>query len=373
MLKYLIRKEFKLFLRDPFLPKMAMMYPLMIILVLPLVVTMEVKNVKICIVDNDGTESSRQLVEKINGSGWFIMEGTCPTYEDALKLMEYGEADIILRIPSGFETELLGGRGADALIAANATNSTKSGLGGGYMMSIVTEFASSMQPGNSRTYTGHGLEAGMGNGPSILYLFNNGLNFRVFMLPALMGLIIIVICGVFPALAIVTEKETGTIEQMNVTPVSRGIFIISKLIPYWIIGMAVMSIAFLVAWLAYGFVPAGSYLTIYSATIFMSIAMSALSLIVSNYSATFQQAIYLFFFIMLISILLSGLFTPTESMPYAVRIISDILPPKYYMEIMRGVYLKGCGFSHLWPQFLILGCAGILLSAAAMLSYHKKS
>lgn len=368
MIKYLITKECKLFLRDPFLSKFALVFPLMIMLVLPLVVTMDVKNIKVAVVDNDGTLLSRQLVNKIEASQYFLLKEKLTTYEEGLKAVEYGHADVVLRIPPDFEKQLLSGQTAEALVAANATDATKGGLGSSYLAAIIAEFANEVfilqtavpaQPSSMQI--------------SQLNLFNKQMNYRTFMLPALMGMVIIIISGVFPALAIVSEKERGTIEQMNVTPVSKWQFILAKLIPYWVIGIAVMSIAFIVAAVAYNFKPEGSLLTVYAATVLMCITMSGISLLISNYSNSFQQAIYLFFFVMIISLMLSGLFTPTTSMPPIARYFSYLLPPKYFMEIMRGVYLKGSGFTHLATQFAVLGAFAVFFSLMAMWSYKKRN
>lgn len=374
MLKYLIEKEFKQFARHPFMPKMAIIFPIMVMVILPMVVTMDVKNVKVCVIDLDGSSTSQQLIEKIAASTSFVMSAKAYSDQSALASIEYGNADIVVNIPDGFEHKLLFGEGVDLMISANATDATKAALGSNYLSAIVNEFA-------QRTIADHGGTLGTLTNVSALQmpvisqlnLFNPSMNYRTFMLPALIGMITIIIGTIFPALAVVTEKENGTLEQINVTPVKRRQFILSKLIPYWIIGIVALSLAFLFAWLVYGFEPIGSILTIYAASVLMTIAMSGLGLIISNYSNSFQQAIFMFFFIMIISLLMSGLFTPTTSMPAWARVFSNIMPPKYFMEIMRGVYLKGSGLKHLWRQFAWLGGFAIILSFWAIMSYRKRA
>lgn len=358
MLKFLIEKEFKQFVRNPFLPKMALFFPMLIILVLPLVVTMDVKKVKVCVVDNDGSSTSGRLIKKISASDYFVFKGKSVAYNQALSMMEHGQVDIILQIPQDFEKLVVNRLPAQVQISANATDATKGGLGSNYLAAVVNQFSptASVIPQISQ-----------------LNLFNPGMNYRSFMLPALMGMVIIIIAGIFPAFAVVGEKESGTLEQINVTPVKRSQFIIAKLIPYWIIGLTAMSIAFLVALLVYGFSAAGSYLTIYAATLLITVAMSSIGLIISNYSSTYQQAIFLFFFVMIISLLMSGLFTPTTSMPAWAKMFSNFLPPKYFMEIMRSVYLKGSGFRHLIPQFSFLGLFALVLGTIAVFTYRKRA
>jgi ABC-2 type transport system permease protein len=366
MMKYLIQKEILNFIRNPFLPRLAIAMPVVIILILPLVVTMDVKNVKVCIVDCDNSTSSSRLANLIAASGYFRSGGKAFSYEEGLKLVEKGTADVVLEIPSGFERNLMEGKGADALIAANATDAAKGGIGGGYLTAIISDFA-------VRT-----LQKSTGFKPqaqtiSQLNMYNREMNYRTFMLPALMGMIVIIISCVFPALSIVGEKESGSLEQINVTPVKRWQFILAKLIPFWILGIVVLSITFLLARLVYGFRPAGSLATIYLASILMTATMSALGLIISNVSNNFQQAFYMFFFIMIIFIMMSGLYTPTSSMPDWARYFSCALPPRYFMEIMRGAYLKGSGFAHLWKQFAMLSVFAISFSGAAIASYRKRS
>ncbi len=368
MFKSLIIKEFKQFVRNPFMPRMAIIMPVLIILIMPLVVTMDVKNVKVGIVDQDNTPATQRLLEKISASGYFIMEDMYYSYEDGIRAIEDGRIDALVTIADGFETILeqvkSGQSSSESLpveISANATDATKGSMGGNYLSAIISGFA--------MEYTG----APDSGTISQLNLFNERNDYRTFMLPALMGMIVIMMSGVFPTIAIVNEKESGSIDQINVTPVTKFQFILSKLIPYWIIGLTAMTIAFTLAALVYGFVPAGSYLTIYLASFLMILAMSGIGLIISNYSSTFLQAIMLFFFVMVIMILLSGLFTPVSSMPSPARLISCLLPPRFFMEIMRGVFLKGSSIGQLAWSFIPLASYAVLFSLAAVLTYKKRT
>lgn len=364
MFRYLIVKELKQFLRNPALPLAAVVFPLVVILVLPFLATMDVKNVRVSIVDNNQTSLSARLAGKIEASTYFILAGREDSYEDAFVAVEDDRSDFILTIGPSFEQDLLAGRGIDLMIAANATNSTKAALGTSNLASIIEDFVTEVAS-----------EKGMPPSQaqiSQLNLFNPSMNYRTFMLPAYMGMLIIILCSVFPALAIVSEREKGTLEQINVTPVTRTGFIMAKLIPYILIGVFSLTISFVSAYLAYGFAPVGSFVTIYAGTILMAAAMSALGLLISNFSNTFQQAAYLFFFVILTALLMGGLFTPTASMPDWAQAISACMPTSYYMDIMRGVYLKGCAFEHLIRQFAALGGFTFAFSLAAILTYKKR-
>jgi ABC-2 type transport system permease protein len=193
------------------------------------------------------------------------------------------------------------------------------------------------------------------------------------MIPALMIMILAIICGFLPALNIVGEKENGTIEQMNVTPVSKFKFIISKLIPHWVVGFVSLTICFVVARLFYNLIPAGSILTIYILASVFVLAFSGFGLVVSNYAKTLQQAMFMMFFFVLTFIFMSGLYTPVENMPQWAQIISHFSPLKYMIQVLRLVYLKGSGFTELLTQFFALSAFAIFFNGWAVISYRKSS
>jgi len=192
----------------------------------------------------------------------------------------------------------------------------------------------------------------------------------MFMIPALFVMLLTLLTGFLPAFNIVGEKELGTTEQMNVTPMNKGIFILAKLIPYWIIGIVILSICMGLAALIYGLIPT-NIATIYLYAIIYILVVSGLGIVISNYSDTMQQAMFVMFFFMLIIILLSGLFTPVSSMPKWAQMITAVNPLKYFMEVMRAVYLKGSGMRELLPQFFALCGFAVVFNAWAVMSYKK--
>ena len=191
------------------------------------------------------------------------------------------------------------------------------------------------------------------------------------MVPALMVMILAMICGFLPALNIVGEKESGTIEQINVTPIKKSVFILSKLIPYWVIGYFVLTIGMLIALFVWGLMPQGSVLTIYFFAGLFIIAFSGFGLVISNYALTIQQAMFMMFFFVLTFIFLSGLYTPVENMPLWAQRISDVSPLKYIIEVLRMVYLKGSSIQDLSKQFFALISFAIFFYGWAILSYRK--
>ncbi len=368
MLKYLIEKEFKQIFRDSFMPKIIIGFPLMVMLVMPWALTMDLKNVKVSLVDNDHSPYSTRLVEKIRHSGYFQLTNISGTYVNALRSVESGNADLILAIPYGFQKNLAQGNTSQVMIAANSINNTKGGLGSAYLVSILNDFSNEIRSDWVQA-------SQKGNLPTIEIStqnrFNPHLNYKVFMIPALMGMLLTMLCGFLPALNIVSEKEKGTIEQINVTPVSKFTFIMGKLIPYWIIGFIVLTLCFTLAALIYGLIPQ-SYITIYLFAAIYILLVSGIGLVISNYSATMQQAMFVMFFFLIVFILISGLFTPISSMPQWAQVVTYFNPLRYFMEAMRMVFLKGSGIIQLLPQLLALIGFAVAFNFWAVLSYKKK-
>lgn len=176
-----------------------------------------------------------------------------------------------------------------------------------------------------------------------------------------------------PALSIVGEKENGTIEQINVTPVSRLTFTLSKLIPYWIIGLFVLTVAMIVARLVYGLAPTGSVGLIYFVATLFILVISGFSLTIANFSETMQQTMFVMFFFIMIFMLMSGLLTPIDSMPLWAQRFTMILPPRYFVEILRSVYLKGTLFTDIWHNYAALGGFALLFNILATITYKKQA
>lgn len=370
MIKFLIEKEFKQLLRNSFLPKLVFIFPCMVMLLMPWAANMEIKNINLNVIDNDHSVISQRLVQKIGASDYFRLTGVPNSYDKGLRAIEEGTADIVLEIPRHFEKDWMNGSGVHVLIAANAVNGTKGGLGGSYLANIMNEYAVELR-------AEHPVASVAGSIPLIdvttQNLFNPNLNYKLFMVPALMVMLLTLMCGFLPALNVVSEKEIGTIEQINVTPVSKFTFILAKLIPYWVIAFIVLTICFGLAWLLYGILPAGHFLTIYCFAVIFVLAVSGMGLVISNYSATMQQAMFVMWFCMLILILMSGLFTPIQSMPKWAQLITDFNPLKYFMQVMRMVYLKGSGFPDLLMQLGILLAFALFFNVWAVRSYKKSS
>ena len=364
-LKILLRKEVSLFKRNPIIPRLIVGMPILVMLIVPLVTTFDVKNVGVAVVDNDRTELSRRMVTDMDASEYLSVTGCHFSYDEAFRQVESGEADVLVTIPKDYLKDLINGQKPELDIKANGVNAMKGTLGAQYAtMSVV------------HTLTGWQTEQGLSlplSENSVINQYNPTLDFRNYMIPALMVVLLIIICGFLPALNLVSEKESGTIEAMNVTPVGRFEFILSKLIPYWVIGILVVTVGMLIGWLVYGLVPEGNILLVYLATILFSLVMSGLGVFIANQSATILQSIFLMFAFIVIFQLMSGLFTPIASMPRWAQWFTYAIPPRYFIEIMRAVYLKGATLADLWAQYAALTGFAVLISLVAAATYRKRT
>jgi ABC-2 type transport system permease protein len=371
MIRFLIEKEVKRIRRNSFVPKILVAMPLAMMLVFPWAANQEVRDVRLAVVDNDHSTFSQRLVGKIPASGYFKLANVSATCPEALRSIESGEADIILEVAPGFERDMVRGEAGRVMIAANAVDGTKGTLGTSYLSSILADYAEEL-----RQEAG-GFKPVVSASPSFgvvsQYKFNPYLDYKVFMIPALMVMLLTMLCGFLPALNIVAEKEAGTIEQMNVTPVRKIDFVLAKLIPYWFIGFVMLGVCMGLAALIYGLYPAGSLPTIFLFASIYVLVVSGMGLVVSNHSDTMQQAMFVMFFFVMILLLMSGLFTPVKSMPRWAQAITVINPLKYFIEVMRLVYLKGSGFGQLIPQFFALCGFAAAFNVWAVASYRKSN
>lgn len=356
----LLKKELILMRKNPFIPRIIIAMPIMIMAVIPLVATLEVKNVGVVVIDNDRSQLSNEIIADLAATGFLKIEAISGTQNQAIRLIEKGKADVILTIPEDYSKNF-----GKVNIDANGVNATKGMLGANYVTQSLINTLSQYQKAN-------GIEIPQASA-SVVNLFNPTLDFKNYMIPALIVVLLIIICGFLPTLNIVSEKEQGTLDAMNVTPVSKFTFVISKLIPYWIAGVIVVTIGMIVGWAIYGLKPTGNILLIYLASVIFSLVMSSLGVWIANMSSTMLQSIFVMFAFIMVFQLMGGLFTPIQSMPDWAQYITYAIPPRYFIEIMRSVYLKGTSLDGLWLQFGALTAFALCLALIATLSYKKQS
>ncbi|WP_297332967.1 ABC transporter permease [Flavobacterium sp.] len=368
-LLFLLKKEFRQIFRNKALLPMILVTPIIQLLIMPLAADYEVKNINIAIVDHDHSPYSQNLVSAIIASGYFKLGYFGNSYDAAFKTLEDDKSDVILEIPNGFEKNLVREKRENLFIAVNAINGTKANLGGAYLATIISNFNNII---NIKWNNEAAISKPAGIEVTSSNWYNPYLNYRFFMVPGILVSLVTMVGAYMCALNIVKEKEIGTIEQINVTPIKKHHFILGKLIPFWLIGIFIFSVGlFIVGQWVYGLVPLGSYFLLYLFLSFFLIAVLGIGLLISTYSQTQQQAMSLAFFCMMIFLLMSGLFTPIESMPKWAQVIAYCNPVTYFIESIRMIILKGSTFTDIKINLFIIIGFGIFFNGWAILNYKK--
>jgi ABC-2 type transport system permease protein len=370
-LSFLLQKEFKQIFRNKSILGLIIAMPVIQLIVMPLAADFEIKNINISIVDHDHSTYSRGLIDKIIASGYFKLNDYSESFDESFEQFQTDHSDLVLEIPRDFEKSLVVENKGNLFLAVNAINGTNASVGSAYLSRIINEFNVNirqewMEP--SKTNQVASIEVLSRN------WFNPFLNYPFFMVPGILVSLVTMVGLYMCALNIVKEKEVGTIEQINVTPIKKHLFILGKLIPFWVIGMFVFSVGLLgVARLIYGIVSVGSLGLLYSYLALFLVAVLGVGLLISTYSQTQQQAMSLGFFIIMVFILMSGLFTSIDSMPEWAQWISKFNPVTYFIEVMRMVVLKGSGFNDIKTHFLAMIGFALFFNTWAVLNYSKTS
>lgn len=367
VLPVLLRKEFRQIFRNKAILTISLAAPIMQFIVLPLAANYEFKNIDLAVVDNDHSDLSRQMIDRITGSGYFRLVDHSASYAHAYSLIESDEADLILQIPSGFERDLVREGREKVFVAVNAINGLKAGVGGAYLTAIIAGFNRSvvedLMPG----------AAPAGIAVTSSGLFNPERNYKISLLPSILAIMITIVGGMLSALNIVKEKETGTIEQINVTPIRKRDFILAKSIPFWILANVVFTIGLLVIYLFYGVVPQGSLLLLYGFVGVYLLAVMGFGLLVSTYCTSQQQAMFVNFFFIMIFIFMGGLFTSLNSMPVWAQYVARFNPLTHVNEVMQLVTLKESTLRDILPNLLAVAAMAVVLNVWAVLNYRKTS
>jgi len=369
MLRFLLQKEFRQVFRNPAVLRIIFVMPMVQLLVLPWAADYEVKNIKLAIVDNDHSDYSRQFISKVTSSGYFQLQQYSGSYNTALQQVEKDKADIIIQIPAQFEKDLVKESKAPLFMAVNAINGVKAVLGASYLQAIVQDYNNEIRE--------QWIQMPKFSPQTVIEItssnwFNPFMEYKYFMVPGILVLLVTMVGSFLTALNIVKEKEVGTIEQINVTPVKKYHFILGKLIPFWVLGLAILTMGLFIAFIAYGIQPAGSFLTIYAFAAVYLLAVLGLGLLISTYCNTQLQAILILFFLIMIFILLGGLYTPIESMPAWAQWITKLNPVTYFIKVMREVVLKGSNLADIAPNIGIILLFAVVLNTWAVVNYRKR-
>jgi ABC-2 type transport system permease protein len=369
MLRFILQKEFRQLFRDRAILAMMFVMPTLQLTIIPLAMDFDVKNINITVVDLDHGSLSQKLITKVGASGYFRYVNTAPSYEEGLQSIEKGTTDLIMEIPAGFDRDLVREGSQKIYIAVDAINGTKASLGTAYLTTIITDFNQEIRPrlGGKTTES---MPSPMIE-TTCSYWFNPLGEYKFYIVPGVLVLLLTLIGGFISALNIVKEKEAGTIEQINVTPIRKWQFILGKLIPFWIMGMIVFTLGLLVTRLVYGIVPAGSLAVLYLFASVYLIALLGFGLLISTYSDNQLQAMFVAFFFMMIFMLMSGLFTTIESMPAWARTMADLTPITHFIKVIRMIMLNGSGLVDIKAELFYEILFAVGLNGWAIWNYKK--
>ncbi len=376
VLGFILQKEFRQIFRDKTILAMMFALPIIQLIILPLAANFEVKNVNVAVVDYDRSSYSQRLINKIASSGYFRIVGSTISYRDAIKMIEKNDADIMLEIPRGFERNLVREGSQQLNMSVDAINGTKSAIGSGYLTAVLTDFNHSLDINLKSTSN---QPSTINHQPSttidITYSdwFNPRREYKYYMVPGILVLLLTLIGGFMAALNIVREKEIGTIEQINVTPMKKWQFILGKLIPFWIVGMIVFTVGLTVMYVVYGIFPRGSIPVLYLFAAVYLVALLGFGLLISTFSNSQLQAMFVAFFFMMIFMLMSGFFTSIDSMPNWARQMSNLTPVTHFITVVRLIVLKGSGLWQVRKEMYYLIGFALLLNGCAIFNYRKTS
>lgn len=345
--------------------------PIVQLVILPLAMDFDIKNINLAIVDHDHSSYAQKLIHKLNASGYFKLISMDSDYQQAIEHIEKEEADVIMEIPPNFERNLVREGEQQIAVYADAINGTKAGIGSGYLNIVIHDFSKELDLNIDA------IEKIRGAGGIIEIRQRSWFNpleaYKFNIVPAVLVLLLTLIGCFMTALNIVKEKEIGTIEQINVTPIKKWQFILGKMIPFWIIGIVIFTIGLAVCYFIYGIYPQGSLLLLYLFACIYLTAVLGLGLLISTYSENQVQAMFIAFFFMTIFMLMSGFFTATDSMPHWARILSNLTPVTHFVKVVRMVILKGSAFDDVKLEFFYLIGFAVALNGWAIWNYKKTS
>jgi ABC-2 type transport system permease protein len=367
---FIIQKEFKQIFRNKSMLPIIFILPLMQLVILSNAASFEVKNIKFSYVDHDHSAASRELVSKFEASNYFNIITAFQSKKEANLEMQKGQVDVILEIPNHFERNLIKQQNTSLSVSINAIDGAAAGVSNVYITQIISGYNQSIQT-QLQTYN----QGTIVQPESIMtipsFWYNKTLNYKTFMVPGILVLLVTMLSLFLSSMNIVREKEVGTLEQINVTPIKKHQFIIGKLFPFWVLGLVILTVGLIIAKVIFNVPILGNIFLVYGFTAIYLILILGIGLFISNHTETQQQAMFIAWFFTVIFILMSGLFTPIESMPTWAQKVTLLNPIRYFVEVIRMVMLKGAGFNDIKNQLAIIAIYAFAINGFAVWSYKK--
>jgi ABC-2 type transport system permease protein len=365
---FLIWKELIELRQDPRLFGVVVFAPILQLFMLGYAATTDIRNVPVVVADADRSEASRDLIGRFDASPNFSVVGIVTGANEVDAFLERGRAWMALSIPAGYGEALGAGRPQTVQVIADGSDANSTNIGLGYATNLIAGYAQQI------TAERRGAGAPAGIEPRVRVWFNARLESRDFMIPGVLAMLLLMVTTNLSAMGIVREKELGTLEQLNVTPLRRSELILGKLLPYALVGLVDVVLVLGVALLWFQIPLRGSVWLLLGLTIVFLLSTLGLGLFVSTISSTQQQAMMttIFFFLMPM-IYLSGFLFPIENMPAAIQPITYLIPLRYFLVILRSIFLKGVGLETLWPEALALTAWGVAMLALAIARSTKRT
>ncbi|MEI7833220.1 MAG: ABC transporter permease [bacterium] len=366
----LIRKELIQLLRDKRSLGIILFTPVLMLFLFGYAVSMDVNNVSTAILDQDKTQTSRIFVEHIMSSGYFTRTMDIDTPQQANDALDRGKAQVVLVIPRGFADDISQGRTAQLQTLIDGSESFTAGVVSGYLNQVVREFSAGIITKRLERFAGAARLPSLD--PRVRAWYNPDLKSVNYMVPGVMCDLLLLVTIMLTAFAIVREKELGTLEQLVVTPITSLELILGKTVPFFIVAYIDLTLVLVFGINLFHVPVAGSILFIYLASSVFILCGLGLGLFISTVSQTQQEAMLSAFFIFLPSIILGGFIFPIENMPPVIQWFTYLLPLRYYLEIMRGIILKGNDITILWPQVLSLAVFAVLIIGISVTRFKKR-
>ncbi|MBN1253092.1 MAG: ABC transporter permease [Bacteroidales bacterium] len=366
---FILEKEFKQIFRNKIMIPIIFVVPFVQLLILVHAATFEIKNIDLLVVDNDFSSTSRQIISKFKGSPFFNLVESEFSVKKAEESLYNDKADVVLVIPSGFEKKLIKENKSDLQLLVNAINGVVAGLSNYYASAIIMSVNKDLivemygVSKNSSSFKQINIEYS--------HWYNPQLNYKTYMVPGILVLLVTIIGLYLSGMNLVREKEVGTIEQINVTPIKKYQFIIGKLVPFWIIAMFELAFGLVLGKLLFDIPIIGNLFLVFGVAAIYLLVILGIGLFISTITENQLQAMFFAFFFTLIFILMSGLFTSVESMPKWGQFINKINPIAYFIKVMRMILLKGSGFKDIIPEISALLFYAFSILGLAIWRYRK--
>jgi len=365
---FLLRKEFLQISRNKPILGMITVLPIIQLLLLVNAANFEIKNINFSVLDNDKSQTSQNLLQKLEANEYFTLIASVSNEAQAKQLLEKREIDMVLQIPAKFESDLQRFHKASLFLGVNAIDGSAAGLISYYANTVISEFNKQIVVDQLRLPTNPLLP--IRTEPR--FWFNPELVYSAFMTPGLLVILVTMVGMFLTSMNIVREIEMGTIEQLNVTPITKVQFIIAKLTPFWIIGMFILAFGLVVGKLMFDFPIVGNLSVLFSFAGIYLLVVLGMGLFISTITHTQQQAMLISWFFLVIFILMSGLFTSVDSMPEWAQKLTAFNPVTYFIELIRMVLLKGSSFQHVTKHFVVISIMAVIINTFAVLNYKKR-